>query len=404
MTVAEDLDKRHPDVDLESGPVDERSPLLGAGPSSGAQPPETAPGYEEPGEDPPPEFQLYRPKHVITPSGDIYSHDHHLNKDGEALYQYLLSQAETPPSFLLRCRGTHLEEHVEQVASSEYVDGRYVSVSKAQTYTKVVTDFDFSIDIYEHLRQHPPVVWTVPDDEPTYRGRMRREVLTDTMGGVRRVSRKILKAGKAWSERRKAWGLPPWLGMTEQSEEARRSTPSDEIIPARSELTLRQWADRYCASNKCMKSFKFRKVVYGWNVEALRNAVRPTIERVYHVRSPTIGIEFITSSSEVDIRPSSLFSRALSKKWVVVILWITLVYPFIWLFRRCRGGRWEVAGAAFPIRSWKHCEDSIPEESAESYRQRTFKETTSDIKCPTCQKKKSEEADKRILAETPNGV
>ncbi|CUA73512.1 hypothetical protein RSOLAG22IIIB_10855 [Rhizoctonia solani] len=402
MTVIDDPDKKDPNAYLDSGPSDERSRLLGEGTSSSAQPLEMVPGYEELEADLPPEFHPYQAEYEVASSGDIYSHDHHLNEDGEALYQFLLSHAKVPPNFLLKCRGTHPETRVRHVTRTETVDGRSVTRTEPEMYTETVIDFDFTIDISHHLRQLPPVLWTVPDDEPTYRGRMKREVLTDAMSGVRRVSNRILQAGKHWREQREKWGLPPWLSMADQSDTVRRVTPADESIPTRSELTLRQWADRYCASNQSMKSFKFRKVVYGWNIDALTQVVRATIQRAFYARSPTITVQFTTSASEIDIRPSSTFSRALSKTWVVVLLWISLIYPFIWLYNRFHGGRWEVAGSAFPLRTWKHCEDSIPGESAETYRRRTFKEVTGDVASLTSQR--SEGTDDRILTETPNGV
>ncbi|CAE6394488.1 unnamed protein product [Rhizoctonia solani] len=402
MATMDDPDKKDPNVYLETGSSDERSRLLGEGPSSGAQLLEIVPGYEEMDRDLPPEFQPYHAEYETTSSGDIYSHDPHLNEDGEALYQFILSQAKIPPNFILKCRGTHPETRVRHVTRTETVNGRTVTRTEPEMYTETIVDFDFAIDISQHLRQLPPVVWTVPDDEPAYRGRMKREVLTDTMSGVRRVARRILKAGNAWREKREKWGLPPWLSMADQSDGPRRSTPIDEAMPSRSELTLRQWADRYCASNKHMKSFKFRKVVYGWNIEKLTQVIRSSIQMISYHTSPTITVQFTTSASEIDIRPPSTFSRALSKTWVIVLLWITLIYPFIWLYHRFRGGRWEVAGSAFPLRTWKHCEDSVSGESAETYRRRTFKEVTGDTMSLTSQR--SDGTDDRILTETPNGV
>ncbi|QRW16694.1 hypothetical protein RhiXN_04696 [Rhizoctonia solani] len=402
MATIDDKDKKDPHGYFESGHSDESSRLLGEGSSSGAQPLETVPAYEEMHRDLPPEFQLYHADYETTSSGDIYSHDKHLNEDGEALYQFILSRAKVPPNFILKCRGTHPETRVRHVTRTETTDNRTVTRTEPEMHTETIVDFDFAIDISEHLRQLPPVLWTVPDDEPTYRGRMKREVLTDTMGGVRRVSRRILKAGKAWKETREKWGLPPWLSMTDQFDGPRRSTPADEAMPSRSELTLRQWADRYCESNKSMKSFKFRKVVYGWNTEKLTQAIRSSIQMVTYHRTPTITVQFVTSASEIDIRPSSTISRALSKTWVVVLLWLTLIYPFIWIYDRLRGGRWEVAGSAFPLRTWKHCGDSIPGESAEAYRRRTFKEVTGDVMSLTSER--SDGTDDRILAETSNGV
>ncbi|KAF8757979.1 hypothetical protein RHS01_03649 [Rhizoctonia solani] len=402
MATIDDKDKKDPHGYFESGHSDESSRLLGEGSSSGAQPLETVPAYEEMHRDLPPEFQLYHADYETTSSGDIYSHDKHLNEDGEALYQFILSRAKVPPNFILKCRGTHPETRVRHVTRTETTDNRTVTRTEPEMHTETIVDFDFAIDISEHLRQLPPVLWTVPDDEPTYRGRMKREVLTDTMGGVVASQEEFSRLERPGRDKRK-------MGTAALA------------MPSRSELTLRQWADRYCESNKSMKSFKFRKVVYGWNTEKLtqgaiwriylRLNVYPFLPltqlygQVYKwLRTTELLLsqfQFVTSASEIDIRPSSTISRALSKTWVVVLLWLTLIYPFIWIYDRLRGGRWEVAGSAFPLHvetlrrfhSW---------ESAEAYRRRTFKEVTGDVMSLTSER--SDGTDDRILAETSNGV
>ncbi|KAF8677445.1 hypothetical protein RHS04_06164 [Rhizoctonia solani] len=374
ITVPDNVDKKDPHVYIEFGDSDERTRLLGEGSSSGTQPLEITmvPAYDETDRDSPPEFQPYYADYKTTSSGNICSHDKHLNEDGEALYQFILSRAKAPPKFILKCRGTHPEERTRYVTRTKNIDGRTVTQTERQTYTETIVDFDFAIDVSQHFQQHPPVLWTVPDDEPAYRGRMKREVLTDT--------------GRY------------------QSDSPRRITPSDEAMPDRSELTLRQWADRYCTSNKSMKSFKFRKVVYGWNTEKLAQVVRSSIRAITYCRTPTITVKFITSASEIDIRPPSTISCALSKTWAVFLLWLTLIYPFIWVYKRLRGGRWEVAGSAFPLRTWKHCRDSIRGESAEIYRQRTSKEATDNSTSLTNERSASDGTDHRILTETSNGV
>ncbi|KAJ1306368.1 hypothetical protein OPQ81_007374 [Rhizoctonia solani] len=384
MTLIDIRDKEEADDYAKSGPSDERSRLLGE-------------GTEAPERDPP-----YQANYETTSSGDIYSRDRHLNEDGEALYQFLVSQANVPPKFLLKCRGTHPETHVKHVTRTETVDGRTVTVTEPETHTETMVDFDFTIDISHYLRQIPPVIWTVPDDEPTYRGRMEQEVMKGNMSAIGGASRGTINMWKIWREKREKWGLAPWLGITEQPDMARRVTPADESMSNRSRLTLRQWVDQYCASNKSMKVFNFRKSVYGWNIDALTQVVRATIQRTLHARSPTITVEFTTSAYEINIRPSSIFAQALSKHWVVVLLCITFIYPFIWLYGISCGGRWEVAGSAFPLCTWKHCEDSIPGESAESYRRRTFKDAPGET--ASSKSERNQRTDDRILAETPNGV
>ncbi|KAG8712347.1 hypothetical protein FRC08_014725 [Ceratobasidium sp. 394] len=167
-------------------------------------------------------------------------------------------------------------------------------------------------------------------------------------------------------------------------------------MPMRSELSLRQWADRYCASHKSLKEFSFRKVVYGWNFEQLTEAIRAAIRHGSSVPNQTVTVKFSTSADTIDVRPSTSFSRALSKTWVVVILWIFLIYPFIWLYRRVRGGRWEVAGFAFPLRAWKHCDGSFPGESATNYRAKTAGDGANVTS--------GDGTDGRILAESARGV
>ncbi|KAB5588285.1 hypothetical protein CTheo_8270 [Ceratobasidium theobromae] len=238
--------------DKQPDDSDERSRLLDQGPSNQ---PFDPPDYA----DLPPEFAPYQAEYQVTSSGDIFSHDPHLNQDGEALYQFLVSHATTPPVFLLKCRGTHPETRVRHVTRTETHNGQTVTRTEPEMYTETIIDFEFSIDISRHILR-PGVLWTVPDDELTYRGKMKREVLTDAMGGIRRVSRRVLKAGEVWREKREKWGLPPWLSQVEQPAYARTIQPSDEKMPMRSELTLRQWADRYCASHKSLKSFRFAKV------------------------------------------------------------------------------------------------------------------------------------------------
>ncbi|KAG8792262.1 hypothetical protein FRC12_006645 [Ceratobasidium sp. 428] len=400
MTVIDDQHKKSADEGTysDAGPSSEISPLLGEGPSSHDL--EAAPGYQDLPEDLPPVFTPYQAEYDITSSGDIFSHDRHLNEDGEALYRFLLAHASTPPNLLLNCRGTHSETRVRHVTRSETRDGRTVTRVEPETYTETIVDFDFSIDISHHLRQLPPVYWTVPDNEPAYRGGMKREVLTDTLSGVRRVPRRVLKAGRVWRERREKWGLPPWLSHTDHEPSAHHALPADEIVSMRSELSLRQWADRYCASQKSLKEFTFRKVAYGWNFEQLTEAIRATIRRVSYIPGQTVTVNFSSSADTIDVRPSTPFSRALSKTWVVIMLWIFLIYPFIWLYRRFRGGRWEVAGAAFPLRSWKHCEGSFAGQSAADYRIKTMGDVASVMSASIT----SDGVDDRILAESAKGV
>lgn len=57
----------------------------------------------------------------------------------------------------------------------------------------------------------------------------------------------------------------------------------------------------------------------------------------------------------VIVRPNTLISRAISHPWLKLLLIVTLIYPFIWLFRRFHGrggGRWAVGGGAYALKRW----------------------------------------------------
>ncbi|KAK7064249.1 hypothetical protein R3P38DRAFT_2823307 [Favolaschia claudopus] len=339
-----------------SKPSDDEEQLLAPQPSTSSPPPfqdDPAPpsamliDLSDPsaaipgGEEPPPEFTPYEAECFNTGSGNIVSHDAHLNSDGEALYRFLLSQSLVLPVFRLHCRGTHSETRHRHV-TYQTQDGR--SRTRTESYTETVVDFDFHIDA-SHFAS--PVHWSVDDAEPAYRGAMWREI--DSPQGKRKATRAESKLFKGWIRDRTARGLPPWV----TSPEAYADGMSINATVLRSSRTLRQWADEYCASPKYLKEFTYEKVPYGWNIRQLENAVRACI-----VASPYHGditVQFNTSASKVYIRPDNRLSRMLSNKWLKFLSIILLIFPFIWLFKRFHsrgGGMWAVCGGAYALKSY----------------------------------------------------
>ncbi len=91
-------------------------------------------------DEPPPPFGEYQADFFTTGNGDIVSHDHHLNTDGEALYRFLLHHSSTSPNVLLHIRGTHTESRRVTVRDA---DGR----TTPRHETHMVVDFDFHVEL-----------------------------------------------------------------------------------------------------------------------------------------------------------------------------------------------------------------------------------------------------------------
>ncbi|KAF9453843.1 hypothetical protein P691DRAFT_615220, partial [Macrolepiota fuliginosa MF-IS2] len=338
---------------------------------------------------PPPAFAPYEAEWFEAGHGDVVSHDEHLNTDGEALYRFLLTQAsQRPPSYRIRCRGSHIEtryrwvntygvhsdfghnhnhnhNHNHYGHSHGHPGGTPI---RTESYTERVTDFDFYIDPGEDEDANPrddlsPIHWSVADNEPVYRGKMVREVelTSSTSSGTNRpntdtaaATRRECKDYSEWIKRRTHSGLPPWVSGSGHGLNG-WSVPtyptSRDVL--KSSKTVRQWADEYCSSPKLLKEFVYTKVLYGWDIGQLEAAIRSTIAlSPYHGE---IDVSFVPINSKVYIRSSNRISRALSNGWIKFLSIILFIFPFIWLFKRFHskgGGRWEVCGGAYALKKW----------------------------------------------------
>jgi hypothetical protein len=180
---------------------------------------------------------------------------------GEALYRFLLSHASKPPSFLLHCKGTHNETRTREVS---YKNKHGREKKRKETYLETVIDFDFMVDIGQSIPTIPGVVhWSVPDEQPAYRGMVVREVELGPDDGLK------YRRKATWSEtdmfhalenERQKKGLPPWVGREPLLHENSNSMALRESRELRSSKTLRNWADEYCASQKYLKEFTYEKV------------------------------------------------------------------------------------------------------------------------------------------------
>lgn len=176
-----------------------------------------------------------------------------------------------PPGFFLYCHGSHTEHRSRSV---QYRDNNGNWQTRHETYTETITDFDFQINVSQHVVSGP-VHWSISDEEPAFRGQMYKEVdgalapdESDMEHGRdskprRKATSEEVKNAKAWRKERKARGLPPWVGPGMSLE--RWNVVGPEVDPSqtsvlKSSKTLRQWADEYCASKKHLKEFTYDRV------------------------------------------------------------------------------------------------------------------------------------------------
>ncbi|KAH8831566.1 hypothetical protein DL96DRAFT_1459973 [Flagelloscypha sp. PMI_526] len=235
---------------------------------------------------PPPSYALYRASaQEIRKNGDLVSHDAHLNDDGEALARFLIQQAEQAPSIRILCQGTHTQTTTSSRMSGD-VSGAFNSEDGT---TNEVVDFKFIISVPVPLNSdqeggNRPVLWSVGDMEPVFRGGSHREV--DTQNGRCAAVTDDTRRWREVRETRRLKGLPPWGGQG-----AWKSSKS-----------LREWADAYCADrDEGLKEFVFEKVVHGWDISRLEESLRSIIREAGYW-SGDVKVEISTHASRVIIR------------------------------------------------------------------------------------------------------
>lgn len=157
----------------------------------------------------------------------------------------------------MHCRGHHIERHTQWVKATDS-EGQDSLKLKLVEREEDICDFDFSIDITQHSTG-TPVIWSVADSEPAYRGSVVREVGSLQGGWKRRANSDEISSFDAWAEERSWRGLPPWMEKSSVLS-LRETTTTEETSALKSSESLRQWADEYCASDKYLKEFAFNKV------------------------------------------------------------------------------------------------------------------------------------------------
>lgn len=96
------------------------------------------------------------------------------------------------------------------------------------------------------------------------------------------------------------------------------------------------------------------QIVYGWDIEKVEDAITAVIHSTGY--NGTVDTAFELTEAEIHVRPSTTLSRMLSNTCWKILLIITLIYPFLWLYKRFSshgGGKWEVCGGAYALKAWR---------------------------------------------------
>lgn len=95
--------------------------------------------------------------------------------------------------------------------------------------------------------------------------------------------------------------------------------------------------------------------MYGWDFSALEQAIESLIikQTSYGGKLKVKFSPFPSANDLIILRPTNNLSKFVSNIWIKLLLWITLIYPFIWLFKRFHergGGIWKVCGGGYPLK------------------------------------------------------
>ncbi|TFK30416.1 hypothetical protein FA15DRAFT_698887 [Coprinopsis marcescibilis] len=288
--------------------------------------------------DAPPAFSEYKAetKKEGSDRDDIYSHDPHINSDGEALYRFLLDQqTQHPPVLRILIKGSRYET----TTGTSYQNS---------------TEFIFHVDVPLSAElANERVHYSLADSEPAYRGDSAKEI--EVKGEKKPIGFNDFRNYNSQRDARAKKGVAPWcvdvdekdLPVLQQGKESEyvEKLQALHARPWKSSRSLREWADDYCSKTSSRREFAFQQDFYGWDLEKLENIMCTAIKEKFGYTGD-VTLEFWTVHSKIFARPPGTVSKVLSKIW--------------------HGGLsvWKIAGVAYPLTKWvpveKSSSDSTP--------------------------------------------
>ncbi|OCF30575.1 hypothetical protein I317_01238 [Kwoniella heveanensis CBS 569] len=342
--------------------------------------------------------------------------------DPAVLYDFIRAQAMTPPNVKVVCRGMH----TETVEQSGMVMDNGVNVHKRRGETHTVIDFDFTIDLSDII-DHPSNIThiqlrAVPPDVAAHRGshlarygatfapartqehhRHRHAGYQSLVSeyGPTDAGRPATFAERrdrdAWNAFRMKKGIPGWIKMQDNPEfwESRNKGKAalqlgggtinaiedaqGSADPERGEHQhqaakpeLRAWCEKFCADRGPLKEFHLLKGIYGWDIQGLTSAISGAILSTGY-QSNFVNVSLDVEPTDVIVRPSNIWSRAIGNPFIYFLAWVTLIYPLVWILKHLipkAGAPYEVALASYGMKCYPPLPSTFPSEDISSAQDR----------------------------------
>ncbi|KAH7098975.1 hypothetical protein BKA62DRAFT_711006 [Auriculariales sp. MPI-PUGE-AT-0066] len=331
---------------------------------------DSPPGYNDRVPVPKPAVDFY-----IDQNGCTVSFDPAVNSDPTLMAAFIRDKAQTPPTLIVHIKGTHQEtEYKHSSHSSRSSESTSVTVSSdgpRNGLTRVVSEslnvignvqthgrrrrssnsqttrLDFKIDISKNIGLEPEF-FVIADNVAAFRGKTAMEL--DLNPGGRHRAAESAKANTAALQEG-------------EKDKLRRGEIPWQLRNAGGSLTLDQWCEEYVREHSQIKDFKFSKIIYGWDLNAVEAAIRASISSVLY--SGKVSIDFKTpAGNAVHVRPTTPFSKARANTFLRGLLNVSLVWPITYyLYEQ----QFRTTGACYALKQWVHLPDSVPGDDVVSY-------------------------------------
>ncbi|KAK3313141.1 hypothetical protein B0H66DRAFT_569657 [Apodospora peruviana] len=242
---------------------------------------------------------LIRPFKTDVKTGNVFYLDRRLDEDPQLLEKYMLWWAQMPPRVFVQIQGSH----------TEWKDRNGDS---AKDTTETIIDFDVSVELTPYH--------------------------SDSVNRVSRVTIRTVenseKARRGTRLRRRAHGANETLQSIEEAWLANKPT-------------LAEWCHRYCASHAGLKCMTLQRRIIGLDENYVQQKLKAMLHATRYCGEVTVS--FPVMKERVDVYNDCKTNMWRLNGWIAFLCFITLMFPFCWLYLFFRTKRFEVVFADWPF-------------------------------------------------------